>query len=249
MSGNVKRLCLIRGINYDKLEKKSERKTYMHKSPVLSLSMISHELRNPLTLIHSTLQLLGCHYPEVTQDPLWPQLLLDINYMSQLLSELSSLNSSQTLNYSQVNIRQFLTNLVLSFSSEAQVQNKEISLNIQTSRVLFQGDILKIQEVFINLIKNAMEATSSGDEIVIDVKSRWNRLVISVSDSGCGMDAERLKTIFDPFVTYKQNGTGLGLAIVKNIIEAHNGVIQVYSKPSVGTKFIIILPLVPPKKK
>ena len=59
----------------------------MHEQPVLSLSTISHELRNPLTLIHSTLQLIGRHHPEVVEDPLWPQLLLDINYMSQLLSD------------------------------------------------------------------------------------------------------------------------------------------------------------------
>ena len=175
----------------------------MHEQPVLSLSTISHELKNPLTLIQSTLQLIGRHYPEVTNDPLWPQLLLDINYMSQLLSELSSLNSSQTLHYSQINIRQFLTNIVSSFSSATQIQNKELTLNFETEQKSFMGDTMKIREAFVNLIKNALEATESGDQIVIDVKSRWNRLVVTISDSGSGMDACRLDTIFEPFVTYK----------------------------------------------
>ena len=81
------------------------------------------------------LQLIGHHYPEVTNDPLWPQLLSDINYMSQLLSELSSLNSSQTLHYSQIDIRQFLTNIVSAFQSTVQLQTKEIRLNFETEDV------------------------------------------------------------------------------------------------------------------
>ena len=249
MSLYVRQLCLIRGINYDKLEKKAERVNCMNKPSALSLSMISHELGNPLTLIHSTLQLLGCHYPEVTKHPLWPQLILDIDYMSQLLSELSSLNSSQNLKYARIDIRQFLTNMTGSFSSEVQKQNKTLSFNIETSQTLLYGDALKLREVFMNLIKNAMEATSDGDQILIDVKSKWNCLVFQVSDTGCGMDEERVKTIFEPFTTYKSNGTGLGLTIVKNIIEAHGGRIQVYSRLSEGTCFVILLPLKPPKMK
>ena len=81
-----------------------ERKRKMQETPMISLSMVSHELKNPLTLVHSTLQLIGSRYEEVQKDPLWTQVLFDINYMSKLLSEISSLNSIQTLNYSQINI-------------------------------------------------------------------------------------------------------------------------------------------------
>ena len=215
----------------------------MKESPKFSVSVISHELRNPLTLIHSTLQLIGGRYPEVQQDPLWEQVMLDLNYMSKLLSELSSLNSSQSLNYSQVNIRQILTNVVRAFSSEAQLQEKNISLNFETSLQWIQGDSLKIQEVLRNLLQNAMDATQSKDYIDITVQSKWKRLIIIIRDSGCGMDRERLSTIFEPFVTYKTNGTGLGLTIVKNIVDAHHGVIQVHSKPMIGTKIVLFLPI------
>lgn len=217
----------------------------MNETSVPSLSMISHELKNPLTLIYSTLQLIGNHYPEVKKDPLWTQVLYDVDYMSQLLSELSSLNSSQSLHYSNVNIRQILTNILYSFSSEAQIQNKELSLKYDTSQTILMGDSIKIQEVFMNLVKNAMDATCAGDKIFIHVKFRCNRLLITVSDTGCGMDAERIATIFEPFVTYKQDGTGLGLAIAKNIVMAHDGLIHVYSKLTVGTKFLVILPVMP----
>lgn len=212
----------------------------------LSLSTLSHELKNPLSLIRGTLQIIGCHYPEVREDPLWPQLILDLDYMSQLLTELSSLNTSRKLNYSKINIRQFLTTIINSYASVALTEDKQLSLNFQTEQIYFYGDSLKMREIFINLIKNALEATESGDQIIIDVKSRWSRLVITVSDSGKGIDSSRLSTIFNPFVTYKSSGTGLGLTIVKNIITAHGGSIQAYSKPGIGTKFILILPITPP---
>ena len=215
----------------------------MKESPKFSVSVISHELRNPLTLIHSTLQLIGGRYPEVQQDPLWEQVMLDLNYMSKLLSELSSLNTSQSLNYSQVNIRQILTNVVRAFSSEAQLQEKSISLNFETSLQWIQGDSLKIQEVLRNLLQNAMDATQSKDYIDITVQSKWKRLIIIIRDSGCGMDRERISTIFESFVTYKMKGTGLGLTIVKNIVDAHHGVIQVHSKPMIGTKIVLFLPI------
>lgn len=225
------------------LKKIVERKTFMNETSVPSLSMISHELKNPLTLIYSTLQMIGNHYPDVQKDPLWTQVLYDVEYMSQLLSELSSLNSSQIIHYSNVNIRQILTNILYSFSSEAQTQKKELSLKYDTSQMFIIGDAVKIQELFMNLVKNAMDATDAGDKISIHVKCRCDRLTVTVSDTGCGIDSERISTIYEPFVTYKPDGTGLGLAIVKNIVMAHNGLIHVYSKLAVGTKFLIILPV------
>lgn len=221
----------------------------MREMSVPTLSMISHELKNPLTLIYSTLQLIGSHHPEVKKDPLWTQVILDVDYMSKLLSEISSLNSNLSLNYSNVNIRQILTQILYTFSGEAQLQKKELTLKFHTSQTTLIGDEIKLRELFLNLIKNAMDATQEGDKISMQVRSRWNRLLITVSDNGCGMDEERAATVFEPFVTYKENGTGLGLSIVKNIVNAHNGVIQVYSKPGEGTKFLVILPLVPPENK
>ena len=209
----------------------------------LTLSTISHELRNPLTLIHSTLQLLGSHHPDIKMDPLWRQLNQDVEYMTELLSELSALNQSQQLQKSEIPIRQFLTDIVTSYLPLFHTQKKSLSLNIQTPVQTFSGDTLKLKEVFINLLKNALQATEEGDAIIIEAKSKWNRIIFTVSDSGQGIDEEKRSTIFDPFVTYKTGGTGLGLTIVRNIIKAHGGSIRVYSKPGIGTKFIMILPV------
>ncbi len=215
----------------------------MHNLPMLSLSMVSHELKNPLTLIQGTLQLIGCHYPEIQNDPLWTQVLSDIHYMSKLLSEITSINSIQNINYSHVNIRQVLTNVVYSFSATSKIQGKNITIEYETDIQWIEADRLKIEELFRNLIQNAMDATDCGDEIKIIVSSRGTRLILNVWDSGFGIDSERLSTIFEPFVTYKSGGTGLGLTIVKNIVEAHQGEIAVFSKPFEGAEFVVSLPI------
>ena len=221
----------------------------MKESKMLSLSVVSHELRNPLTLIHSTLQIIGNHHPEVRIDPMWSQVISEIQYMSQLLTELSSLNQSQKLRYVKVDIRQVLNALMERFSVEAEKEGKHLMLRFETESTIFEADEIKIKEMLLNLIQNAMEATKKGDRIEVVVQSKWDQLIVNVCDSGSGMDMERQKNVFEPFVTYRAGGTGLGLAVVKNIVDAHRGIIQVYSKPSEGTKFVIILPRSCPETK
>ena len=215
----------------------------MYNLPMLSLSMVSHELKNPLTLIQGTLQLIGCHYPEIQNDPLWTQVQADVHYMSKLLSEITSINSIQNINYSRVNIRQVLSNVVYSFSANSKIQGKNMIIEYETEIQWIEADELKIEELLRNLIQNAMDATDSGDEIKIIVSSCGTQLKMNVQDSGCGIDSERIAAIFEPFVTYKAGGTGLGLAIVKHIVEAHFGEINVFSKPFEGTEFVVSLPI------
>ena len=215
----------------------------MHNLPILSLSMVSHELKNPLTLIQGTLQLIECHYPEIQNDPLWTQVLADVHYMSKLLSEITSINSIQSINYSRVNIRQVLTNVVDSFSANSKIQGKNMVIEYDTEIEWIEADGLKIEELLRNLIQNAMDATECGDVIKIIVSACDTQLKLNIQDSGCGIDSEQLATIFEPFVTYKNGGTGLGLAIVKYIVEAHLGEINVFSTPFEGTEFVVSLPI------
>ena len=114
----------------------------MHNLPILSLSMVSHELKNPLTLIQGTLQLIECHYPEIQNDPLWTQVLADVHYMSKLLSEITSINSIQNINYSRINIRQVLTNVVYSFSANSEIQGKNIRIEYKTDILWIEADLM-----------------------------------------------------------------------------------------------------------
>jgi len=102
----------------------------------------------------------------------------------------------------------------------------------------------RLNQVLLNLYLNAIESMTGGDELKIELLSdpEADGIDIKISDTGCGISAEDLPKIFDPYYTTKSSGTGLGLAIAHNIIEAIGGQILVKSQPGQGTVFRIILP-------
>ena len=215
------------------------------------ISMITHEIRNPLTLIYSTLQLIESKHPEVTEFQHWSDLHHDIDYTIHLLEELSSFNNCSRLHLRTIDSSYFFKKLVLSFAASILNQKIEFISKIDPDLPLIQCDEIKLKEVFLNLLFNARDAVSESCEngtctnpfIRLSVSSASNTLQIIIEDNGCGIPYERLLTIFEPFVTYKEHGTGLGLAIAKGIIESHNGNIYVSSVPDTGTTFTLTLPV------
>jgi len=95
------------------------------------------------------------------------------------------------------------------------------------------------------LCNNARDAMPGGGELTIEAKKDTEKVMVTISDTGCGMDEEIVKNIFDPFYTTKGigEGTGLGLSITHGIIEEHNGTVSVSSQPNKGTKFTISFPI------
>lgn len=102
----------------------------------------------------------------------------------------------------------------------------------------------KLNQVFVNIIANAIQSIDDTGTIWISTTSENNSVKISIRDSGCGIEKDKLQNIFDSFYTTKPvgTGTGLGLAITKNIIDEHNGTIEVKSQPGVGTEFVVTIP-------
>jgi two-component system sensor histidine kinase PilS (NtrC family) len=116
---------------------------------------------------------------------------------------------------------------------------------------MIQADLHQIKQVILNLLHNSADAMPEGGSIIIDARYLLSGangfrkspvVLISVTDSGKGIDAETAKHVFEPFWTTKADGTGLGLAIVYRIIEAHGGSINVDSPAAGGCRFTIILP-------
>jgi signal transduction histidine kinase len=104
-------------------------------------------------------------------------------------------------------------------------------------------DTAQIQQVLVNLIKNAMQAMSTGGTLTLATGEGNNGVWISVTDTGGGIPQEQINRIFDPFFTTKKEGTGLGLMIVQRIVRAHNGHIELESHVGRGSSFRIWLPL------
>ncbi len=211
------------------------------KDTQLMLSKFSHELRNPLTTLYSTVQFLEMKHPEVKEFKYWSSLSHDIEYINVLIDELSDFSKSDNLNLSTFDFRAFLDQISLSFAASIAFSDVKYTAKIDSSIHQITGDKTKLQEVFFNLLKNAFEASQPDCSIFLTARCVDNAILITIKDTGCGISNEQLTTIFEPFVTYKKGGTGLGLPICKQIIAAHGGTISVTSSEGSGTTFCVLL--------
>lgn len=209
------------------------------------VSMIAHEIRNPLTLVSSSLQIIEAQHPEVKEFASWKQTMEDVQFMCGLLNELSTFNNSRTLHHSVFSIEKLLKNIAISFaiSLDSDGSGIQFSSCISPGMGDFTGDKIKLEEVFLNLLRNAREAVSDTGTIFLSAVREDDTIIIRCQDNGCGIPADILDKIFDPFVTSKENGTGLGLSLSRRIVEAHSGTIAAESSAVNGTIFTVRLPV------
>lgn len=213
-----------------------------------NISKFSHEIRNPLTLIYSSLQLLEKECPAVGESTLWPQIMQDMLDVIHLLKEMSS--SFGTLTKAEVTIFEVLSETAASFVPASKLRNIQFTTEIsdKLSTVVITADRSKLREALMNLLLNAADAVSElprPGKITLSAVSENDVISIHIKDNGPGIPSERLSTLFDSFVTYKANGTGLGLGITKAIIEQHGGSISVDTctkEPETYTDFCLKLP-------
>lgn len=209
------------------------------------VSTISHEIRNPLALISSSLQLVETQHPEVKDFYGWTQSMEDVDFMRQLLDELSLFNNGSTVRPTVFSMERLLKNVCISFaiSLDEQNGNIEFSSKIPSGIGDFTGDRLKLEQVILNLLRNAKDAVGEAGSVSLSAIRYTDSLHIAVKDTGCGIPKEHLESIFEPFRTYKAGGTGLGLALSRQIITAHGGTISVESETGKGSVFSIVLPV------
>ena len=212
----------------------------------LLLSTISHEIRNPVTLINSYLQLISAAHPEVGTFEYWDTVGEEMQHLKTLLGELSLFNNSMRLQPVSLDMNRWMHAYSLHgdafLHSLAEILGTDITFTtlIASDLPTIQADPDKLQQTLDNLLRNAAEAASG--HITLEVTADESTLFLTISDDGYGLSPEQLPHLFEPFVSYKKEGTGLGLAIVDRIIKAHHGTIAVQSELSSGTRFIISLP-------
>lgn len=210
-----------------------------------AISTISHELRNPLTLINSGLQIIESQHPEVVTFKFWDSTMHTVDFTKCLLNELTKLNNSRNLNIATVAPSAFLRQISLSFASSVERDTVSYDSRITPFLPPLPLDQTKVTEVLINLFRNAREAIGDKKDGHISMTvtdeeiGDFHYILITISDNGCGISEENISSIFEPFKTFKPDGTGLGLAISKNIIEAHNATLSVASTVGEGSSFTI----------
>ncbi|MDD3217628.1 MAG: HAMP domain-containing sensor histidine kinase [Lachnospiraceae bacterium] len=220
-----------------------ERLSQLEEQQHLALSRISHEIRNPVTLINSFLQLIETQHPQVRDFDYWADTMDNLEFLKNLLRELSDYNNSKALHKVSVNFYDFMMQLVKSLEPVMEPLHVHINLVKESALPDIDLDTTKFREAILNLIRNSQEAMPDGGEICLKLHCDGAYFYLSIEDTGSGIKDEYMETLFQPFITHKKEGTGLGLAITKNVIDSHGGSIQIMSHENKGTTFLISLPV------
>lgn len=210
---------------------------------------LAHEIKNPLTPIQlCTERLRKKHYErDANYDKIFDDctntIINEVNTLKELVNEFSNFARMPAAKPSVSNINSIISDVVLLYNSA----HKDIlfteSLNSSIPEINIDRE--QIKRVFINLLKNAVEAVNGNGQIWIKTEyDAMTRLLhIEIADNGVGVPAEDRDKLFIPYFSRKKTGTGLGLAIVNRIISDHNGKIMVSDNIPKGTKFVIELPV------
>jgi signal transduction histidine kinase len=210
---------------------------------------VAHEIRNPLNAISMATQRLkkdfGPSDSNKTDDfhNLFGVIRDEIKRLDGIIEEFLSFSKSRRLELRDFSITEILQKIVSLLREEASARGVTIETKWRQEPAIIPIDMNKLQQAFINLIKNAMESIPAQGKISIEVeKEGKNYIVVSISDTGCGMTAEEIEMIFSPEYTTKEKGVGLGIPLASEIIRGHGGDIRVISRKGEGTTFEVVLP-------
>ncbi|MBS4211572.1 PAS domain S-box protein [Bacillus sp. FJAT-29953] len=202
---------------------------------------IAHEIRNPLTAIKGFIKLMdtgrefNSSYLDIINS--------EVNRIELILGELLLLAKPQSMKFEKRDLPTILEHVKTLADTQAIMRNIGIHILYLTEIPEVYCDENQLKQMFINFLKNSVEAMPKGGEIIIEVQcTDSNQIKIRFIDQGCGIPKEHLERIGQPFFTTKDNGNGLGLMISMQIIENHNGTMHISSNEN-GTTMEILLPI------
>ena len=202
---------------------------------------VAHEIRNPLTSLKGLVQLLQM---EDEKHQLYYQIMIDeLNRINHIVSELLLLAKPQQIKYTEADLQSILHDVISLLKTEASLHNIQIEFQVLSHPVMIECEPNQLKQLFINIVKNAIEASSAGDVVNITLQSADNNITVVVKDQGVGISKELLERIGEPFYSSKEKGTGLGMTVSFKIVQSHNGTIKFRSEPDKGTEVIVQLPI------
>ncbi|NQX60541.1 PAS domain S-box protein [Paenibacillus qinlingensis] len=203
---------------------------------------VAHEIRNPLTTIKGFVQLQKSKV--AIKESQLDLILSELDRINFIVSEFLVLAKPQAVQFQQADIREILLHVSKLLESQASLDNVEIEMHLDSVHEPYiRCDRNQLKQVFINVMKNAMEAMPGGGTIKIELDSSSPSFVlIHILDEGFGLSEEELCQVGEPFYTNKENGNGLGLMVTRRIINNHKGTFSIQSKLGEGTCIEIKLP-------
>ena len=226
---------------------------------------MAHEIKNPLAGIASALQVLARNFREESPHQfIFNEVQDQVRRLDSFITDLLQFARPGKTHFSKFDLSEIIDKVLFLVSSQLDDNHIKVQCNLAKNHPVPQGDHGQLQQVFLNILLNAIEAMEDGG--TLRISSRWEptigfssqrcvnpscqenkgRLLIAFKDSGVGIDPDLLETIFNPFHTSKHNGTGLGLSISQRIMEQHGGKIVVESEPGDGSIFTVLLPICVP---
>jgi len=205
---------------------------------------ITHEIKNPLMMIGGFAQQLMRETDDEKNLKKLNIITEEIRRLELLLADLKEFYQVRTIVSEPVDIRELLEKVFSLVKEECERHNIQTEAQLDEGALTVSGDRGRLEQVFLNLVKNSIEAMESGGKILIQSRLSGDQVEIMVTDEGCGISEQDRDKVFSPFFTTKKHGTGLGLCISKRIIEDHGGSsFFLKSEEGKGTTFKIRLPL------
>lgn len=216
--------------------------------------MLAHEIKNPLSTVKINLKLAAEDLEDCDRQASDHKLARVIKKISIVRKEADRLEeilerflryiSKPQLQLENIDINELVGDMIDFFSPQCRTNSITIRQGLYQQPLICKVDANMLKQAILNLFINAQQAMTAGGELMIRTDKLRNNTVIQISDTGCGIDAERLPDLFDVCHSTRSRGSGLGLPTVKRLIEAHNGTITVDSHMDKGTSFTIELPAI-----
>jgi two-component system, sporulation sensor kinase A len=219
---------------------------FLRKSEKLSVvgelaAGVAHEIRNPLTSLKGFVQLMSSSH---NGNPQYLEIMAsELERINFIVSEFLMLAKPQVVHFQLKNIGLILKDVITLLNTQAILNNIQFILAGDEAGLFIRCEENQLKQVFINLLKNAMEAMPKGGEIKVDVKRVQETVTIAIVDQGSGIPVEQIHKLGEPFYTTKEKGTGLGMMVSFKIVEAHKGTIRIESELGKGTTIVLTFPL------
>jgi signal transduction histidine kinase len=225
-----------------KLEREMAKKERMASIGQMAATL-AHEIKNPLSSIKSITQSLQEQSPDQSLKQDLEVIVNEVDRLNYSVNQLLQFARSSSQDMTDLSVVEVMERVIKILQNETRNQNVLINHNYNGNIPSVFASSFALQDVFLNLLLNALQAMPSGGEIQIDYQKNGKSLEINISDSGPGIRPEMLTRIFDPFFTTKQKGTGLGLAVVKQKLSEFGADINVSNLKPTGSRFTITFPV------
>lgn len=206
---------------------------------------VAHEIRNPLGIVRSTAELLGSMVDDASK-PLAGVIVEESTRLNRVVTEFLDFARPRQLKLEPLKVEELLDRIIKFLQPETMRLEIKVVRRYQTPRVMVRGDEDLLYRAFLNVFNNAVQAMEEGGLLTVSTSvessGAQSYVRVEVSDSGPGFEPEVAGRLLDPFFTTKEKGTGLGLSIVSNIVDSHQGKLELGNAEGGGAQVVVVLP-------